>query len=113
MIAQTPPPPYYAVIFTSIRTEIDEGYLEMARLMEELASEQEGFLGLEGAREEIGISVSYWDSLESIRKWKANARHQLAQQKGIASWYSAYRTRICRVERDYAFEKPIDPDTPA
>jgi len=72
MIANTPKPPYYAVIFSSIRTEIDAGYSEMADLMMELASQQEGFLGVEGARNELGITVSYWNDVDSIKKWKSN-----------------------------------------
>lgn len=81
-IAQTPKPPYYAVIFTSQRTDGDNGYGEMATKMVDLASEQPGFLGIESAREEVGITVSYWSDLESIKAWKANAEHQEAQSKG-------------------------------
>jgi heme-degrading monooxygenase HmoA len=102
MIAVTPSQPYYAVIFTSIRTDDDqEGYLEMARRMDELAAMQPGYLGMESAREEIGITVSYWESLEAIRNWKQNTEHLLAQQFGREKWYSSYKTRICLVERDY------------
>jgi len=103
MIAKTPEPPYYAVIFTSERTEGDNGYSEMADRMVQLAQKQEGFLGLESARKEIGISVSYWKDLESIRKWKQNADHLEAQQKGKSSWYKSYKTRIAKIERDYEF----------
>lgn len=102
-IAKTPKPPYYAVIFTSIRTEVDAGYAAMAEKMYELAQEQPGFLGIESAREDLGISVSYWADLESIRLWKANIEHQQAQQAGRDSWYSSYTTRIAKVERDYSF----------
>ncbi|GGB93629.1 polysaccharide biosynthesis protein [Marinobacterium zhoushanense] len=101
LIAQTPEPPYYAVIFTSVRTEDDNGYSEMAARMVELASRQPGFLGVESAREEVGITVSYWSDLESIRNWKSNLEHQLAQKLGREQWYSAFRTRIAKVERDY------------
>jgi heme-degrading monooxygenase HmoA len=101
MIAQTPEPPYYAVIFTSTRTEGDNGYGAMANLMEELASQQPGYLGIESARNEIGITVSYWDSLESIKAWKANLKHQGAQRMGKEQWYADYRVRVCKVERDY------------
>ena len=96
---------YYAVIFTSTRTEVEEGYAEMAQKMEELAKQQEGFLGLESARNEIGITVSYWKDLESIKKWKQNVAHLEAQQKGRTDWYKSYTTRICLVERAYSFEK--------
>ncbi|MBV1787623.1 antibiotic biosynthesis monooxygenase [Marinobacterium sp. D7] len=101
LIAQTPEPPYYAVVFTSVRTEGDNGYGEMAARMVELASQQPGFLGVESAREEVGITVSYWSDLESIRNWKANLEHQLAQKLGREQWYSAFKTRIAKVERDY------------
>ncbi|WEG14892.1 antibiotic biosynthesis monooxygenase [Pullulanibacillus sp. KACC 23026] len=97
--------PYYAVIFTSQRTDGDKGYGRMARKMEELASQQEGFLGIESARDsELGITVSYWDSLEAIQKWKDHAAHQVAQEKGRTEWYKNYKVRICKVERDYSFE---------
>ncbi|MGB0391202.1 MAG: antibiotic biosynthesis monooxygenase family protein [Salibacteraceae bacterium] len=105
MIANTPVPPYYTVIFTSLRTEIEDGYHNMADKMMTLAKQQEGFLGIEFAREEVGITVSYWKDLESIKKWKANTDHSLAQAKGRKDWYSAYKTRIAKVERDYGFEK--------
>jgi heme-degrading monooxygenase HmoA len=95
-------PPYYAVIFTSIRTNSDsEGYLEMAIKMEELAQQQDGFLGVESAREDIGITVSYWKDLASIKNWKENLDHIEAQQKGIAIWYEKYKVRIALVEREY------------
>ncbi len=102
LIAQTPPPPYYAVIFTNTRTEGDHGYGAMAERMVELAAQQPGFLGAESARNEVGITVSYWKDLESIRAWKANAEHLEAQRLGHAQWYSAFTTRIARVERDYS-----------
>ncbi len=101
LIAQTPPPPYYAVIFTSTRTEGDHGYGAMAERMVALAAQQPGFLGAESARNEVGITVSYWKDLESIRAWKANAEHLEAQRLGHAQWYSAFTTRIAKVERDY------------
>lgn len=101
LIARTPAPPYYAVIFTSHRTEGDNGYGEMAARMVHLASKQPGFLGIESAREEVGITVSYWSDLESIKKWKSNLEHQEAQKLGREKWYSSFKTRISRVEVDY------------
>ena len=103
-IAPTPEPPYYAVIFTSIRTSVEEGYGETAERMLELAAGQPGFLGAESAREEVGITVSYWESPEAIRAWKAHAEHTLARERGRQHWYRAYKTRVCKVERDYGFE---------
>ena len=104
MIAKTPKPPYYAVIFSSVNTENVEDYSEMANRMVELASQQPGFLGVESARNELGITVSYWKDLESIKKWKQNSEHLEAQRKGRSDWYKSYKTRIAKVERDYGFE---------
>lgn len=97
----TPEPPYYAVIFSSYRTEGDNGYAEMADRMVELASEQPGFLGIESAREGLGITVSYWASLEAISNWKNNAEHREAQRLGHQKWYSSFRVRVAKVEREY------------
>src|SRR6185295_9127229 len=105
MIAKTPSPPYFAVIFTSTRTGVENGYNETSKRMNELAAEQPGFLGVESAREEIGITISYWESLEAIANWKRNSEHLIAQQKGKSEWYRAYKTRICKVERDYEFSR--------
>jgi len=101
VIANTPKPPYYAVIFTSTRTEGENGYSETANRMVELAEQQPGFLGVESAREELGITVSYWAELESIKLWKANIEHLEAQKKGRSQWYQSFKVRISKVERDY------------
>lgn len=99
-----PQPPYYAVIFTSERTDGDRGYGIMAEKMLELASQQPGFLGVESARDHgLGITVSYWDSLDAIRSWKNNSTHQMAQKKGKEVWYKNYKVKICKVEREYSF----------
>lgn len=98
--AKTPQSPYHAVIFTSVRTDGDNGYGEMARHMVELAAKQPGFLGIESARQEIGITVSYWSNLEAISAWKENFDHRQAQSRG-KDWYVQFRVRICRVEREY------------
>lgn len=104
MIAATPAPPYYVVIFTSIKSANDRGYDAMSDRMVTLAQQQPGFLGIESAREQVGITVSYWTSLEAIRSWKANGDHLVAQESGRADWYSHYKIRIAKVERDYSFE---------
>lgn len=100
--ASTPEPPYYAVIFSSLRTEGDAGYCTMADRMLELVAEQPGFLGVEAAREDIGITVSYWRDLESIQHWKQNAEHQQARKKGREQWYKHFVLRIAKVEREYS-----------
>jgi heme-degrading monooxygenase HmoA len=106
-LAGTPEPPYFAVIFTSQRTEGDRGYNQMAERMFEIASKQPGFLGVETARgaDGFGITVSYWASEEAIAAWKAHAEHQPAQEAGKRVWYADYTLRIAKVERAYGKAK--------
>ena len=117
MIAPTPTPPYYAVIFTSIKDGPTEGYAEMAEAMYRLAAQQPGFLGVESARESgngvpVGITVSYWKDRVSIRQWKQHTDHLVAQKLGRAQWYASYKTRICRVEADYGFTRELENSQP-
>jgi len=102
-ISETPRPPYYAVIFTNCLKATQQGYEKTAQRMLFLAQNQVGFLGIESVRSGLGISVSYWESLEAIRAWKAQTEHLLAQEKGRNDWYAAYKVRVCLVERDYGF----------
>jgi len=97
--------PYYAVIFTSTQTETTEGYAEMAAEMETLAKQQKGFIGIDSARNAVGITVSYWESLDAIQQWKQHTDHLIAQQKGVKNWYSYYNVKICKVEREYSFNE--------
>jgi len=97
--------PYYAVVFTTLLTENLTDYENTAERMEKLAKLQEGYLGIESARNKIGITVSYWKDLASITKWKNNIEHTEARVKGRNKWYQHYQLRICKVERDYGFER--------
>ncbi len=113
-IADTPEPPYVAVIFTSWRTPGDQGYAAMAAAMEATAREQPGYLGIEAARDDLGITVSYWRDEASARAWKQVGAHLVAQRRGREVWYSDYRVRIAHVARDYglsdhAGQPPSDP----
>jgi heme-degrading monooxygenase HmoA len=107
--ARTPEPPYYAVIFTSKRTEGDRGYAAMAERMADLGARYEGFLGLESVRggDGIGITVSYWRDEASIRAWKRDTEHEKAQAAGQKLWYERYEVRVAKVERAYTFELPV------
>jgi heme-degrading monooxygenase HmoA len=100
-IAATPPPPYTAVIFTSLRTDGDHGYAAMAEAMDRLAREQPGYLGIESAREGLGVTVSYWADEDAARAWKQVAAHLVAQHRGRDTWYADYRVRVATVQRDY------------
>ncbi len=107
--ADTPKPPYYAVIFSAVRRPGDSGYRAMAERMVALASQQPGFLGVETARDAtgLGITVSYWRTLNAIKNWKQQADHQEAQRLGRERWYREYKIRICKVESDHGFSADI------
>tara|TARA_R110001632_G_scaffold66891_4_gene157339 strand:+ start:4807 stop:5124 length:318 start_codon:yes stop_codon:yes gene_type:complete len=105
MIVSNLKPPYYAVIFTTLVADDMTDYLETAERMEELAKQQKGYLGIESARSEIGITVSYWKELDDILQWKNNIEHIEARNRGREQWYKQYQLRICKVEREYGFEK--------
>ena len=96
----------YAVIFTSKQSSNTKGNASMANKIEELAKLQPGFLGIESAKDGIGITVSYWESLNHIKAWKLQSEHLLAQQAGKSLWYDWYKVRICKIEREYSFTKP-------
>ncbi|GGE40648.1 hypothetical protein GCM10011391_19280 [Pullulanibacillus camelliae] len=98
-------PSYYAVIFTSKRTQGDKGYAAMAQHIEELAREQPGFLGIESTQnQQLGITISYWSSLEAIKAWREHPAHKVAQKRGKNEWYKYYAVRICKVESERFFE---------
>jgi heme-degrading monooxygenase HmoA len=107
-IAPTPAPPYVAVIFTSLRTPGDNGYAAMSEAMDRLAAEQPGYLGIEAAREDVGITVSYWADEASAQAWKQVSAHLGAQRLGRERWYADYRVRIATVTRDYGLGGPED-----
>ena len=100
-IADTPQPPYVAVIFTNVQTDDLDGYAAMADRMEALAAEQPGYLGFESARSGLGIAVSYWATEDDARAWKQIAEHAEAQRLGRERWYATYRVRIATVQREY------------
>jgi heme-degrading monooxygenase HmoA len=105
--APRPEPPYYAVIFTSQRTEGDQGYAEMAEHMAELAARQPGYLGMESTRDAsgLGITVSYWRSAADIVAWRKQAEHAAARAQGRARWYGHYELRVAKVERAYGWDR--------
>lgn len=110
LLAATPPPPYTAVIFRSVRTGDDEGYRETADAMEALAAEQPGYLGFESCADRgTAISISYWEHPDHARAWKSVSAHAAAQRSGIDRWYADYSVRIATVEREYRHPNPKEP----
>jgi heme-degrading monooxygenase HmoA len=106
VFATTPEPPYTAVIFTSLRTDGDHGYAAMSKRMEQLASQQPGYLGLESARDDVGLTVSYWVDEDAAAAWKLVAEHAIAQERGRSTWYLDYQVRVATVTRSYGPSGP-------
>ena len=107
-LATTPAPPYYAVIFASVRTAHDNaGYGVASERMAQLASEQPGYLGVDSVRDAngVGITVSYWSSEEAIAAWRRNAEHTITREQGRKNWYTEYELRVAKVERAYGFKR--------
>ena len=109
-VSDTPQPPYFAVIFTSLRTAVDVDYELTAQRMVELARAQPGFLGVETARDAggLGITVSYWDSEAAISAWREHAEHTLARERGRTQWYRQFALRVARVERAHGWTRSDD-----
>jgi heme-degrading monooxygenase HmoA len=103
-------PPYYAVVFTSVRTAGDNGYGGRAEQMLKLAADQPGFLGVDSARgaDGLGITVSYWRDEESIAVWRGHAEHALTRAHGREHWYASFAVHVAKVERAYGFTRPAD-----
>jgi heme-degrading monooxygenase HmoA len=97
--------PYFAVIFTSTYHELDEEYEGLDARLISIAEKIDGFLGMDSAGGDFGISVSYWKDEASILQWKNDIDHQAAIHKGIEKWYQYYNVRICKVERNYEFSR--------
>ncbi|MFJ9523173.1 antibiotic biosynthesis monooxygenase family protein [Kitasatospora sp. NPDC101801] len=108
--ASLPAPPYYAVVFTSVRTAGENGYGDRAERMLELAAGQPGFLGVDSARsaDGLGITVSYWKDEESIAAWRSHAEHALTRTHGREHWYASFSVHVAKVERAYGFLRPED-----
>lgn len=98
-------PPYYAVIFINQLSEDIAGYHQMAQEMVDLAQTMPGFLGYQSAREQTGITVSFWQDEASIQHWKNHSRHLVAQKSGKQQWYSSYQIHVARVERFNQYKK--------
>ncbi|GAA1976175.1 antibiotic biosynthesis monooxygenase family protein [Kitasatospora viridis] len=106
--ARLPAPPYYAVVFTAVRTSGDNGYQETDDRLMELAADEPGFLGVDAARgaDGLGITVTYWQDEQSIAAWRNHAEHALARKYGREHWYSSYALHVTKVERAYGFTRP-------
>jgi heme-degrading monooxygenase HmoA len=105
-LARTPDPPYLAVIFASVRNrQPGDQFDEIDQRMMTLAAQQPGFLGVETASSDVGITVSYWADEESIAAWRRNADHAFAQYEGRTRWFDAYELRVARVERAHSFTR--------
>ncbi|MGW0909175.1 antibiotic biosynthesis monooxygenase family protein [Streptomyces sp. NPDC002853] len=100
-------PPYYAVVFSSLRTDSDDGYDETGDRMDELVASVPGFLGMDSARTPggLGITVGYFRDVDAIAQWRSDAEHRTAQKRGRAEWYERYVVHVAKVERSYGFER--------
>ncbi|MEU3643811.1 antibiotic biosynthesis monooxygenase [Lentzea sp. NPDC034063] len=100
-------PPYYAVVFTTVRTQEQSGYRDTNARMEELVKDVPGYLGMDHAQNPggLGITVAYFRDADALTQWRTNAEHQAAQQRGRAHWYQSYTIHVAKVERSHTFKR--------
>lgn len=101
------PKPYYAVIFISQTITDDAAFNAMQTLVAEKLASAKGLLGMDRHRTAngLGFSISYWDSLESIRAWRDEKTHARGQKEARDKWYSSYTIRVCQVLSDNLFDR--------
>ena len=75
--------------------------------MARLAEESDGFLGMESYRDADGrgVTISYWRTLNAIRKWGQDPRHLEAQRIGQEIWYEQYSLRIAKVVSEKVWQR--------
>ncbi|MGV9250535.1 antibiotic biosynthesis monooxygenase family protein [Streptomyces sp. NPDC003697] len=108
-------PPYYAAVFTSVRTGNQSGYRETNARMEDLVKDIPGFLGMDHAQTPggLGITVGYFRDADGLTEWRRNAEHRAAQKRGRDEWYESYTLHVAKVERSHGFVRAEDPQSPA
>ncbi len=99
----------YAVIFeVKIKEEGKDQYLAIAAKLKEQLIQMDGFISIERFQSLVEegklLSLSYWESMESIEIWKQNLDHLQAQSEGRAKLFEDYRIRIAEVVKDYTME---------
>lgn len=99
--------PYYIVIFTSEKSKNLDGYDEMNEKTFELVESQPGYLGSESFYNDEGrhVTLVRFKTKEDISNWKNNELHLKAQKKGKELWYDHYSVHICKVEKEYDFNR--------
>ncbi|MCE4942108.1 antibiotic biosynthesis monooxygenase [Streptomyces albulus] len=100
-------PPYYVAVFTTVRTQDQDGYGETNARMEELVKDVPGFLGMDHAQTPggLGITVGYFRDADALTQWRSNAEHRAAQERGRAEWYQNYTLHVAKVERSHGFTR--------
>ena len=82
------------VIFKARIKKLDRNFFETAERLRKLAFEEYGCLGMESeTKNGIEITISYWPSVEHIKRWRQNPEH-LKAQKQASKWYESYEVRI-------------------
>ena len=78
------------VLFRSRLTpEAANGYGAMAEQMSKLARSSPGFIAEKGFVAEDGerLTVVWWENEETLKQWRNNAEHLIAQKTGREKWY--------------------------
>lgn len=96
------------VLFRSKLVDAPDGYAEMAQEMLDLAKTMPGFVDVKGFKADDGerLTLVWWEDEETLRQWRLNARHLVAQKAGRERWYQYYKLEIAEVKRTKDFTRP-------
>lgn len=95
------------VLFRSKLVDEPEGYSEMADEMESLARTMPGFIDVKAYLAEDGerLTVVRWENEETLRQWREQERHRVAQRTGRERWYQYYKMEVAEVVRERSFQR--------
>jgi heme-degrading monooxygenase HmoA len=98
------------VLFRSRLVEPADGYGDMATEMLDLARTMPGFVDFKSYKADDGerLSVVWWRDLETMKGWRDNARHRVAQRLGREKWYQYYKIEVAEVARTASYERKLE-----
>lgn len=99
----------YVVIFRSTRSiEHSDLYSDWSEKMEQLVAYEPGYQSHFSFRDNEtgeGVTVSYFDSEDSVKRWHQNAEHVEAQALGHTHFYEHFRVEVAEIRREYEWHK--------
>ena len=99
-------------VVTVFRNRLDPAgathYGPRAEEMEALARSMPGFVDVKSFVADDGerVTISTFADEASVRAWREQAEHRVAQAEGRSTYYDEYSIQVCETLRAGAFRKP-------